>query len=254
MDNLRIKRMFASNNIFFNHPRISNDNKKVVFLQFSDTNERNSKICVANIDGTGMEVVMENSDAGRPFLCDNDTDIIFTEASVFGSYSPVSKASRHGFDIFKVNRFTKKVKKISKLDAYILDVTSQITKDSYLAYSYDDGDGIFLFSENQRDTLIRIKENERSKNKEWMDLFYDPLYHQKSGCYVFSNGWGILKMDKNGNVTTIIELKEGRICNFDLFHNSERIAYIIDSDPNCIYFVNFDGTGKQKIFIRSPHY
>ncbi len=239
-------------NKYYISPRISKDDKKIVFYEFNHS-DKDYNLSIADIDGNNKEVIMKTSDVQNPFLCENDTDILLTEYSEFSNSSPIAKKSSHGFDIYKINRFTKKVKKISKLNSYLVYVTCQVNKNSFLSYSYDEnGGGIFLFDENKEDTLIRISENKKRKKEDWLNLFYDPLLHVKSGYYIYSNNWGILKMDTKGNVSIVVEHKEGSIVSFDIFHNIERIAYTIESDPNHIYFVNFDGTERRKIFIKSP--
>lgn len=132
--------------------------KVFVFIKYEKLKYENSTLCIAKIDGTSIEQLTD----GKGIITEavfsrNGTDIIFCMAKTYSKNSPIGITNAHEFDIYTINRFSKKVTKITSLGAYGVRHISEVNSD-YILFDLISGQkgGIYLIERNNPNTPKKI--------------------------------------------------------------------------------------------------
>jgi len=246
--NLR-KIISSTRNKNYYNPRYSPDGGKIVFIANSKDGV-NSILCLANVDGTEIDALIDNSGIITEATFSLDGKLIyFCKANTYDKYSTIGRKDAHDFDIYSLRLEDKKVTKITNIKSYGLSNISEVDSGYILAHieAGPDGGMCLLSKDGATKPFIIVPENNPRKDA---SLYYTPIYSDNLKIIGFTAPYELYVMRLNDKVAKLVLSNKGSndFSNIVFYKNQPKILFSKVGSSN-LYTINIDGTNIKTIPI-----
>lgn len=242
--------------ISYVNPKFSRDGRKMIFISHP-SEETNSKICVANQDGSDLVYFpFDNLIVTEAIFSTNQNLVYFCGARSFNKSSPIGIRAVHDFDIYSLNTENKKINKLTGLNYYNINNISEIDS-SYILMRMEKGPtgGMYAMSIDNPEIVKAIIPANNPRNS--TSLYYHPIFSDKFGIIAFIAPYELYLMDgKSKNARLVYGPKDGSghfksIC---IYNNNERLLFTKESRSGKLELmsISFNGSDLRKIPISIP--
>jgi len=235
----------SKNGKSYKNPRYSNDNRRILFIENSLTNIKNSTLCIASPNGKNITKLTSNSGIiTEAFFRENNTEIIFCKANEYKNYSPIGRKMAHNFDIYSLNIQSKQIVKLTNLKAYSINYVKEIEKKIVFQVNSQLYNGIFALPNNNSNIFPLIP------NSEETELYSDFLFFPEKKEIIYIKSYDLYKMDIDKKVTKVLfTSNRGIISLMRKFNNSNKILCSIQNDNNHLYVFEKNKFSEKAILI-----
>jgi Tol biopolymer transport system component len=245
--------MAGTKKINYFNPKYSKDSKKILFLgRRNDKSSNATEIFTANSDGTKMKQVTDAHEIITEAIFSKCEDkIYYCKANEFGHSSPFLADQTHDVDIYSLDLKSKKVERVTNLNAYALFHISE----------YDCGNILMYMPVPDKESMVmcsKIKPNElkfispKNTPRPNPSMYYAPVYSKKYNSLAFIATFELMIMDTNDKYARVVvnqnDAGHSQINNLAFFNKEKKLAYTTNLEPK-FFIVNFDGTGLKRVKI-----
>lgn len=235
IDGKNIKLIIESKNgKSYTNPRYSNDNKKILFIESSLADKKNSTLCIANTDGNNRVKLTSNLNTITEafFRDNNDNEIIFCRANEYKNYSPIGRKMPHNFDIYALNIKSKQIVKLTNLKAYSINYIKEIEKKVVFQLNSQLYNGIFALPNNNSNVFPLIPTSQDKQQ------YSDFLFLPETKEIIYIQSYDLYKMDTVKKEASILFTSNlGIISLMRKFNNSNTILCSIQNDINKLHII-----------------
>ncbi|MBF4465427.1 hypothetical protein [Flavobacterium sp. LC2016-12] len=199
-------------------PIYSPNNKQIACLATTLTEEPKSKICLIDIESRKMVDLTNDSSLILEYVFSpSGKSIYFTVAGHFGNYSPIASKAPHGIDIYTIDISTKRIKKITDLNAYNLHGLSITNNNDSLLFhltTVDNKSGLFEMDIKSKNLLkVNAVNDLRAKDNVSPYEYYGPVLSKDNSKIAFSEPYELYIMEKQTKISKLIFRREPNIVN-----------------------------------------
>lgn len=232
----------------FGHPLISNNNNRVLLINY-DTTKVHSSLWLGTADQPLMKKLVDGDIFINEAIFSNSL-ILYTQAREYTNYSPVARKSLHKFDVYSFDLDNQFNKKITDIDAYAIYGITAIDSNNILC-RIDESEASGLYFINIQEGHISNRFVPKNCPRD-SDLYYNPYYSTAHKSLFFEAPYELYYLSFSDSIAKKIFTNppKGHIYKYSVFNNSARVAVIHSSERDIIDIYDFSGSIIDSINIR----
>ena len=236
----------SGNDLLLDKPRYSADGKKIVYVAINSKNLSTS-INITTIKGDNVAKIIESSSLKiEAIIANNNESVYFTQANEYKSYSPISVKAPHKFDVYSVALKSKKITKLSKLNAYSMFNLTDADSTRLLLTIRGNDDGIYFLGKS-KPVLDKITAtNDTLRNSKF---YFNPIMISENSI-ICASSFDLVLIDLKEKKQTKLLNSTGshfRIIRYNKIKG--KLFFIKTDDINTFHSINLDGSDLKSIRI-----